>query len=691
MREGVFMKFHWIFGLCLLCAVLVAFNLKSTNENISPPEDIHRVMQQILQQHLKSNTMSDSLIRDSVRQYIDQFDPARIYLLEREVAHYQNLSDREVAEILKQYQESNYAIFTEIDQVIQQSIMRARELREKIEQEKASLFQKQTVEAPKSTFPKTLSDLKERIKNDMTSFVIAQKNRFGESVVMKHPGQTIENYEARAQEHEDQYLFVDEAGHPLSQEEQANLFSLHILKALAKSLDKNTDYLSPSEANDLLIRLEKGYPGIGILMQQRPNGVYITRLTEHGPAERSGKIKINDRLIAVNGVSVDKKSIEEILPLLHGQKGTPVELSLERKVKEEHRYIDKPFTVTLQREFIPVNEGRVTASYDTMGNGIIGKVKLDSFYRGENGVTSENDMRRAIQNLDKQGNMRGLIIDMRENTGGFLTEAVKVAGLFITNGVIVTAKYSDGSEIVFRDVDNHELFGGPIVILTSKATASAAEIVAQALQDYGVALVVGDEKTYGKGTIQNQTVTQDKGSTYFKVTIGKYFTVSGKTPDQVGVKADIVVPSQFSFLNFGNEYITRQNETIPPAYADNLEGVPPENRDWYLRYYVPTLQHKIDTWRTLLPILKKNSQYRISKNKDFQLFLKHSGVSVPVTAEQSDEEEESSHEKNYGMEDLQMAEAVNIVRDMIILHHRIPDIKIAQAAEKDTKIAECKK
>lgn len=647
-------------------------------------------MNQIFQQNGKNNTMTVPVMQGAIRHYIDQFDPNRIYLLDREVAPYQNLSDKELAKIIQEYQEDKYAIFSEMDALFQHSITRSRDIRAQIATDKSSLFQKNKVQKAAESFPKTFVELRSNIKNDIINSVNGQKSRFGETYIMKHPSKAIEAYETKAQDHEDQYLFVDKSGSPLPKAEQKSLFSMHILKAIARSLDANTDYLSPAEAHDMMVRLEKGYPGIGIVLQQRPKGIYISRLVEQGPAEKSGKIKMNDRLMKVDGVPVENQSIEEILNLLQGQKGSVVNLIVERKIKEEHRYVDKAIPVSLEREYIAVNEGRVESSFETMGNGIIGMVKLNSFYRGENGVTSENDMRKAVQDLDKKGNLRGLIIDLRENGGGYLTEAVKVAGLFITDGIIVTAKYSDGSDVVFRDVDKTDLFNGPIVILTSKATASAAEIVAQALQDYGVALVVGDEKTYGKGTIQNQTVTQDNGTSYYKVTVGKYYTVSGKTPDHTGVKADIVVPSQFSFLKFGKEVVSAPNDPIPPAFSDKLEGVPPESRDWYLRYYIPSLQPKTDIWRVLLPTLQKNSAYRISKNKDYQLFLKHSGA-IQATPDDSDDDGESSHEKNYGMEDLQMAEAVNIVRDMIILHHRAGEMKMARAGQEERNLAESKK
>lgn len=262
-------------------------------------------------------------------------------------------------------------------------------------------------------------------------------------------------------------------------------------------------------------------------------------------------------------------------------------------------------------------------------------------------------------------------MDLRSNSGGFLSQAVKVAGLFITNGVIVISKYANGDERFYRDVDGKIAYDGPLIVLTSKATASAAEIVAQALQDYGVALVVGDEHTYGKGTIQTQTVTDNQSASYFKVTVGKYYTVSGHTPQKEGVKADVVVPSHWNREEIGESYTIDPvaADMIPPAYDDQLADVSKDVRSWYLKYYTPTVQHRTDQWRGLLPTLRKNSEYRIAHNKNYQFYLK-GGQDHSNSEEEADEEEWNTAKKNktYGEDDLQINEAVNILKDMILLH-----------------------
>ena len=381
---------------------------------------------------------------------------------------------------------------------------------------------------------------------------------------------------------------------------------------------------------------------------------------------------MKDQVLEINGISVKDIPFEKLMDQVRDAKDNNVTLILSRKDQNA----DKTFTVSLKRAPIVINEDRVDVSSEHFGNGLIGKITLHSFYQNDQGITSESDVREAIHRLDKQGNLRGLILDLRENSGGFLSQAVKVAGLFITNGVIVISKYSNGEEKVYRDVEGHSIYNGPLIILTSKATASAAEIVAQALQDYGVALVVGDERTYGKGTIQSQTITDNhSGSgTYFKVTIGKYYTVSGKTPQIRGVKADIVVPGPFSQAHIGEEfleYALKKDDAIPSAYSDTLADIDPVLKPWYLKYYMPTLQHKQLIWKEVLPILRKNSDWRLEHNKNYQFFLKRLNGDEANKAAEEAEDEEINQPKNFGADDLQMVEAVSIIKDMIYLQSKM--------------------
>jgi carboxyl-terminal processing protease len=641
--------------------------------------DINKIMQQIFDQHVNEKQISQKVIKHSLRIYIDQFDPYRIYLLESEVQPYLQLSDNEATEDVTEYNQGNFDEFKKLNVTIQEAILRARRIRESLEQNLGQFFSEESKaktaysegEDPdlKTNFASNLQDLQKHIKNHVQRFVNEEKAKYGVAKINHNKEKTLSIYNQYFTNQEDSYLFQDSKGQPLPPAQRENLFTLHILKALANSLDAHTTFYNNAEAYDVKVRLEKEFQGVGIVMEQTPEGnVIIKQIMEGGPAAKSGLIKAGDQLVSIDGQTLTNVSLNKVMEMIRGKNGTPLDLQIKRKIQENNQMVDKLIDVKLQRAAITINDDRAKGSFENFGNGIIGKITLNSFYHGENGISSGADVRKAILDLQQKGNLKGLVLDLRENSGGFLTQAVQVAGLFITNGVVVISKYSDGTEHYYRDMDNQLTYKGPLIILTSKATASAAEIVAQALQDYGIALVVGDERTYGKGTIQSQTVTDENASSFFKVTIGEYFTPSGRTPQINGVLSDIIVPGKLSEERLGEKYLeyALPAATIEPEYKDDLKDVDPSLKSWYLRYYYPTLQPKIAVWQALLPTLKKNSQYRLDHNKNYQAFLKQiKGIKDDSS---QDEVTEQPGKTDFGVDDLQMAEAVNIVKDMILLH-----------------------
>lgn len=650
-----------------LCCLLGMANLSLSAQELLQPKDINKIMKQIFDQHVDKKEMSSLILKNSFKVYIDQFDPDRIYLLESEVRPFLQLKDSDVSHFVEQYQHSEFPEYMLLNDVIQKAINRSRQIRAGIEQNDAAhLFQKsesfpsdgrEEWSDPdlKRTFAGNDKELENRIRKNIIQFISSERARFGNPYVANRQAQTIRIYEKQARNHENQYLFIDDNGQPMNDAQKQNAFVMHVLKSLANSLDAHTTVLNPNEAYDMRIRLEKEMQGVGIALQPTVNGFVVTQLIKDGPAAKSGLVKVNDILMEVNGTKIRNLPLNKIMEMLQGKTGTKVILILKRTTLEKGVPVESLVTVPLSREDIAVDEDRAQWSYETFDGGIIGKITLNSFYQSDNGITSENDVREAIKKLDQQGKLRGLILDLRENSGGFLSQAVKVAGLFITNGVIVISKYFNGEEHFYRDMDGKVSYDGPLIVLTSKATASAAEIVAQALQDYGVAVIVGDQHTYGKGTIQSQTVTENQASTFFKVTVGKYYTVSGKTPQIQGVKADIVAPSQFVHENLGEEYLDNplKQDIIPAAFDDNLTDINPNLKPWYMRYYAPTLQHKRAFWESIIPQLKKNSESRVSRNNDYQNYI------------------HGKPGRNVNPSQMQMNEATAVMKDMITLQSQL--------------------
>lgn len=592
-------------------------------------QDVRGVMQEIFKQHLDQREMNEAIIRSSFKLYIDQFDPDRVYLLESEAAPYINLSDAQVQTALNGYKNGDFSAWQALNDVVQNAILRARAARLSALETDHPVRQ-----AFKTSFAKSKRDLEQKIRSHIASYALAAK---GEDSSRSYRDIRAQ-YEEEKRDVEDTYLYKTANGGALSQSEQDNFFALHLLKAMASGLDSHTKVLDPEEAFRMRSRLLTGFWGVGIEVKGEGGDVLVSRLLEGGPAERSGLVHVNDKLLEVNDISVKSASIESLKERLRGGEEEEVTLLLERggdKVK-----------VKLKMAQLNFEDERAKVTWQPYSKGIIGIITLDSFYQGDNGITAVNDVKQGIKELKEKGNLRGLVLDLRENSGGFLIQAVKVAGLFITNGVVVVSKYSNGEQKVYRDMDGKIYYSGPMIVLTSRATASAAEIVAQALQDWGVAVVVGDGRTYGKGTIQSQTVTDDWSRSFFKVTVGKYYTVSGKTPQQMGVKSDVVVPGKYEFEQIGEEYLEHPvgGDTIGDVYADPLHDVDPSLKEWYMRYYLPTLQRKKDQWRPYFEPLRQASKERMIRNGEYQAYLK---------TEVGDGDS------------LQLAETMNVMKDMI--------------------------
>jgi len=630
--------------------ILLSFSLLITscwaqNAELLKLDDIRPMMQEILKQHLKQKEMNESLLQSALKRYIDQFDSDHTYLLQKEASTYESIAPQELTHILHAYQTNDLSLFRKLNETITKSIFREREIRQILYQSPEILFDKASQGNGVSTadvdFPKSEAELKERVANDIVLFIQGQSSRYTAPNSVEDQKRFLAAYEKKSREWENPYLGVNEVGQPLTTPEQENLFAMHVLKALASTLDAHTNALNPREAEDMRLRLEKKLFGIGVQLKKKNHEIVIAGFIENSPAEKSGKLQLEDLLVEINGQSVKGEPLKRVLDLLREPGDPEISLVVQRQP-------DQLITVKLKREFIPVNEGRVQIAEEPFKEGIIGKITLSSFYQGDKDVSSENDLKNAILQLKKKGNLRGIVLDLRDNTGGFVTQAVKVVSLFITNGVVLISKYSNGAERIYRDTDGEDIWEGPLVVLTSRETASAAEIVAQALQDYGVALIVGDEQTFGKGTIQTQTVTNASGKpSFFKVTVGKYYTVSGRTPQLQGVKADIVVPSPLFEGEIGEEYLdnTLKADQIAPAYEDPLMDITPALRPWYLRYYTPTVQHKVTKWRNMLPYLSKNSESRLAANNRYLSWLQGHPA--------------------FSNDDMQMEEAVSIVKDMI--------------------------
>ena len=625
--------------------------------------DIPKVMERLFHFHIENKQLNPSLIRRSVKLYIEQFDTEKAYLLESEVAQYVEMKDSRAEEIYARVQKRNYSDFVELNGIIERAILRAQNLRQLVVDQ--MLSNGKDIEFPTASFaryPQSEFDIIDRQKNRMARFYLFHQAR-SQLDSNERKMSVYGLFERKVRRSENNYLFLDRDNQPLSKDRMEHLLSLRILKSFAKSLDTHTAFFSPEEAYEMRLSLEKQFEGVGVVLSEGIDGVMISDLIEGSPAEQSGQIKVNDLLVEIDGKSLAAASFEDVLDLLKKRDRSDIILGFKRldPIFKKETF----FRVSLRKRPIAMKDDRIKSSYEVVEGGIIGKIALHSFYESSDGISSEKDMKEAIRNFRSQGELKGLVLDLRENSGGFLGQAVRVAGLFISNGVIVISKYGKGDVHYLRNIVGKSYFNGPLVVLTSKMSASASEIVAQALQDYGVALIVGDERTFGKGSIQYQTITDESADLFFKVTVGRYYTVSGRSTQIEGVLADIVVPTQYAPYNIGERYLEfpLSPDKVESAYVDPLTDLDEKTRTLFEKRYLPNLQRVLPFWKKALPGLRKNSAQRIASSPNFQKFLKKI---EKVKARQSGAQVNSIDEQiEMSLEDIQMQEAVHVVKDML--------------------------
>ena len=337
------------------------------------------------------------------------------------------------------------------------------------------------------------------------------------------------------------------------------------LNALAHVYDPHSDYMGHDQMDDFSIAMNLSLFGIGATLRAEDGYCKIYDLVPGGPAARSGLLKPGDRIVAVaqadeKPVDIVEMPLPDAVKLIRGPKGTRVRLTLipAGAADESARK-----TITIVRDEVKLEDQQAKARIVELpqkdGTTLpFGVIDLPAFYSGFNGPkhatpsSATADVVKLIRKL-KAEHIQGLILDLRHNGGGSLEEAITLTGLFIHQGPVVQTRELDGHTDVDADTDASELYDGPLIVLTSRFSASASEILAGALQDYGRALIVGDKSTFGKGTVQSVvslgrlmdqnrlTHSTDPGA--LKVTIQKFYRPSGASTQLKGVAADITLPS----------------------------------------------------------------------------------------------------------------------------------------------------
>ena len=335
------------------------------------------------------------------------------------------------------------------------------------------------------------------------------------------------------------------------------------LNAFVHTLDPHSNYLNPTQSEEYEIQMSLSYQGIGARLNLADEQVQVVNIIPGGPAARDGRLKPMDIIIGI----MDEKNktitdligwdLDEVVKLIRGPKGTRVTLQI---IPSDSNPDETPYLLTLQRDEVALEEQAASSLIETLEirdkTYNIGLVTIPSFYqdyqarsKGEAKYRSTSeDVKKLVQNLLEIG-IDALVIDLRGNSGGLLTEATALTGLFIDDGPVVQLKDTRNKIEIVEDPISGSVYEGPLAVIVDRYSASASEIFAGAIQDYSRGIVVG-QQTFGKGTVQNlyhldrySRFQSKKGFGQLTLTIGKFYRVSGQGTQNKGVIPDIRLPS----------------------------------------------------------------------------------------------------------------------------------------------------
>ncbi len=350
------------------------------------------------------------------------------------------------------------------------------------------------------------------------------------------------------------------------------------LSALTRCFDPHSSYMSPQTLEDFQINMRLSLEGIGAQLRYEDGFTVVAEVVAGGAADKDGNLKAGDKIVAVaqqdgDFVDIIEMKLKQVVRLIRGAKGTTVRLRVKKGDTNEtvvYNLIRQKIELTEQEV-----QGEILDVEQRIGRPLrVGVINIPSFYRDFAGAQSgakdfkstEKDVRKVLADFEKRGGVDAVVIDLRNNGGGSLSEAIGVSGLFIKKGPVVQVKELDGSIRSHDDEDAGVAYSGPLLVICNRLSASASEIFAGVIKDYNRGVIVGDRTTHGKGTVQNVMPVNDPKDRLrllrpqedlgaLKLTIQQFYRVNGDSTQNHGVRSDVVLPSRIDHLDLGEAFL----------------------------------------------------------------------------------------------------------------------------------------
>ena len=612
--------------LTVLLVVINATNAVSRSTELSlKPEpyqkETSRWLVRLLEQiHYKPMKLNDEFSIQILDKYLETLDPNKVYFYEKDIKEFQVYRTKLDDAIKSGEVDIAFKIFKLYIQRIQERTNYALSLLEKpfnFNLDEEYVWDREKL--PRVTNEKEMNDLwRKRVKNDYLNLLLAGKE---EDKIKETLSKRYKLIAKRISESNNEDVFQ------------------YFMNSYVNMIEPHTSYLAPRTSENFKINMSLSLQGIGALLGFEDDHVTIKKIIKGGPAEKQGKLKKGDKIVAVAQgdtnafVDVVGWRVDDVVEKIRGDKGTVVRLSV---LSEEDLLGAKPHIISIVRDKVKLEEQAAQYQILNVENGLaktkIGVIHLPAFYldfeakaRGDKDYRSTTRDVKAILDKFTEKGVEAVVMDLRNNGGGSLIEANDLTGLFIDSGPVVQIKNSRGGINVNRDKDKSISWDKPLVVLTNRASASASEIFAAALQDYGRAVIVG-ERSFGKGTVQslipldNYINNPEHSMGQLKLTLSQFFRINGGSTQNRGVIPDIRFPKHAGSDSYGESEFDNALPWSSIRRSDyNMQGD--------LTKEIPQLRKKYKIRESLNPefsFVKEDLEYynKMKEDKTISLNLK---------------------------------------------------------------------
>ena len=503
-------------------------------------ETIPAFMKRYLVQHIRHHQLTPELRRRTAEVFMRSFDPSQSVMLESEI-------EAMKTQLMSSFDDIESGGCSAISMVHRKFTEKQKEIAAFVkdfvsaEDYAVDMEVEILIDARKRGYPKTVAE-REQLTRNLVHFQMS--NYISDVTPLEEAKELLNHrYELRMKR--------------IAELEPVDLYS-NFLDAFATSLDPHSNYFSAEMYEDFRISMSLSLIGIGVALSERDGFAIVERIIPGGAADRLGLLEPEDKIIEVGQenekpVNIIDMPLRDSVSLIRGKKGTTVRLVVLRQAETTER-----FTVAIVRDEISLEDQAAALRFEERevdGQKLkLAILELPSFYGDADPSKRQctDDVADLLRQVN-EANADGLVLDLSRNGGGLLNHAVTVSGFFLSKGEIVKVQDTRGQEEVLADSDKSILYAGPLVVHTSRISASAAEILAGALKDYKRAVIAGDDHTFGKGTVQT-VASLPPGLGALKITTAMFYRPGGRSTQHDGVEADVVIPSALSGDDYGEKY-----------------------------------------------------------------------------------------------------------------------------------------